>query len=205
KGKKLTTTKGTTADVLLYTALQEAGVKYSDVNVINMDMAAAVSAFIAKASDAVATWSPFDVQIEKANPTARRLTEAKDYYPKSAIMGGWVASNKMYAKNRPILVSMAKAWLDANEALLKDTDNSLKIVHKAAYSSLPLSEVTEAFAKEKIFTNDEWAKQYKDGRAAKWIGQVEQVFIALGAFTGYVPPEKFFDPSIYLDAYETRK
>lgn len=205
KGRRITTTKGTTADVLLYTALTEAGVKYSDVNVINMDMAGAVSAFIAKATDAVATWSPFDVQIEKANPTARKLTQAGDYYPKSAIIGGWVASNKMYEKNRPVLVNLAKAWLDANEALLKDTENSLKIVHKTAYSNLPYSEVAEAFAKEKVATNDEWAAQFKDGRAAKWIGQVEQVFIQLGAFPDFVPPEKFFDTSIYLEAYAARK
>ncbi|MEW6046783.1 MAG: ABC transporter substrate-binding protein [Bacillota bacterium] len=204
-GRKVTTTRGTTADVLLYIALQKAGVKYTDVNVINMDMAAAVSAFIAGASDAVSTWWPFDLYIMKNRPTARKLTQAGDYFPDAAIAGGWVASNRFYERERPTLVKLARAWLEVNELLLNDTDRSLKTIQQAAYPELDYEELLDGFRKEKVFRNEEWAGMYRDGRAAKWIGQVEEVFMRLGAFTDWVPPERFFDPSVYLEAYEAYK
>jgi hypothetical protein len=41
-------------------------------------------------------------------------------------------------------------------------------------------------------------KLYKDGTVAKWLGQVEQVFVEIGSIGNWVDPKEFFDPALYL-------
>lgn len=204
-GKQVATTRGTTAHVMLFNALKSAAMDQDAVELINMDMAAAVSAFIARAVPAVALWLPFDAQVREQNPTARVLTTAADYFPEAAIMGGWVASNSFYARNRDALKRIAQAWLEVNHMLLTDTDRALRVLHETAYSNLPYEDIDYAFNAQLNFTNDEWAEQYRSGQAAEWIGQVEQVFLEIGAFDTFVEPEEFFDTSIFLEAYDEWK
>jgi NitT/TauT family transport system substrate-binding protein len=42
-------------------------------------------------------------------------------------------------------------------------------------------------------------KLYEDGTVAKWIGQVEQVFVEIGSIGNWVDPKEFFDPKLYLE------
>jgi NitT/TauT family transport system substrate-binding protein len=202
KGRRISTTRGTTADVLLYVALTKAGVRYTDVQVINMDMAAAVGAFISGSTDAVSTWWPFDVQINRSRAGAIKVTQAGSYFPEAAIMGGWVASNAFHQNNRDAMVRIARAWLETNQQLLNDAGNSLLTIHRTGYADLAYDDIRDGYTKIKYFQNGQWAQMYRQGQAAKWIGQVERVFVELGAFPDYVPPERFFDTSIFLDAFK---
>ena len=40
---------------------------------------------------------------------------------------------------------------------------------------------------------------YQDGTVAKWIGQVQEVFVEIGSIPDVVPPETFFDPNLYIE------
>ncbi|MDR7419496.1 MAG: ABC transporter substrate-binding protein [Armatimonadota bacterium] len=202
KGRRISTTRGTTADVLLYVALTKAGVKYSDVQIVNMDMASAVGAFISGSTEAVSTWWPFDVQIGRSRPNAVKVTQAGNYFPEAAIMGGWVASNAFYQNNRDAMVRIARAWLEANQQLLNDAGNSLLTIHRAGYADLAYDDIRDGYTKIKYFQNGQWAQMYRQGQAARWIGQVERVFMEIGAFPDFVPPERFFDTAIFLEAFK---
>lgn len=202
RGKQVATTRGTTAHVFLHTALKKAGVNSSDVEIVNSAMPGAVNAFIGGAVPAVATWVPFNLEIQQRVPGAVMLDNAGNYYPEAAIMGGWVARNDLYETDKDRLNRVALAWLDTNKYIVENPDEAMKRLHEVAYSDIPLETVTESFKYEKVFPNNEWATYYKDGTAAKWIGQVEQVFVEIGAFDKYVEPKEFFDPNIYLKAYD---
>lgn len=201
KGKQIATTRGTTANVFLYTALKKAGLTESDVEIVNSAMPGAVNAFIGGAVPAVATWVPFQLDIQQRVPGAQMLDNAGNYYPEAAIVGGWVARNDLYEKDKERLNRLTLAWLDTNKYIVENSDAAMRRLHQIAYSDLPLESVTESFKYEKVFPNEEWATYYRDGTAAKWIGQVEQVFVDIGAFDKYVDPKEFFDSSIYLNAY----
>ncbi|CAN5700118.1 ABC transporter substrate-binding protein [soil metagenome] len=203
-GREISTTRGTTAHVLLVTALQGAGLGPDAADVVNMDMAAAVSAFISGAVPAVSTWWPNNAQIEAQRPGARVLTRAGDYYPDAAIMGGWVANTAFYNANRDVLVNIARAWLDANDILENQTDEALVALHEEQYQNLELADLQSGFELLQTFGNDEWAALYQDGSVEAWIGQVEQIFVDIGALESFVEPSEFFDASIFLEAYESR-
>lgn len=203
-GNELALTQGTTAHVLLATALQVNGHDPNAVDLINMDMPSAVSAFINGAVPTVSTWWPFTAQIMRERPDAVVLTEAADYFPDAAIMGGWVANTQFYEQNRDTLVALAEVWLDANEILMNDPEAALERLQAEQYPNLTLEDLTAGFEQLRSFTNDEWAERYQDGTVLNWIGQVEQVFVDIGALETFVEPSEFVDTSIFLEAYESQ-
>ena len=199
KGQKIATVKGTTAHVFLHTALKKNGIDSNkDVKIVSMDMAGAVSAFIAGAVPFVATWAPFNVLIKEKVPGAILLCSAKEFYPDAAIIGGWVATNDVYEKRKDVLTKIVKAWVPANDYLVGNPDEALKLIHAKAYSNIPFSDIKASWDAEKCQTSKEWAKLYKDGTVAKWLGQVEKVFVEIGSIGKWVDPKEFFDPNIYL-------
>ena len=201
KGKKIATVKGTTAHVFLHTALKANGIDSTkDVEIVSMDMAGAVSAFISGAVPFVCTWAPFHVMIRDKVQGATMLSSAKDYYPNAAIIGGWVASNKVYDTKKDMLKKVVKAWAKANDELVSKPDESLKLIHSKAYSNIPFSDIQASWEAQKCETSKDWVKLYQDGTVAKWIGQVEKVFVEIGSIGDWVDPKNFFDPSIYLEA-----
>ena len=203
-GAELATTQGTTAHVLLATALQANGQDPNSTEIVNMDMPSAVSAFINGAVSATSTWWPFTTQIINERPDAVVLTQAADYYPDAAIMGGWVANTRFYEENRDTRVTLAAVWLEANEILMSDPAAALAALQEEQYPNLTIDELTEGFEQLRSFTNDEWAERYEDGTVLNWIGQVEQVFVDIGALDTFVDPSEFVDTSIFLEAYESQ-
>jgi NitT/TauT family transport system substrate-binding protein len=200
KGKKIATVKGTTAHVFLHAALKENGINSTkDVSIVSMDMAGAVSAFISGAVPFVCTWAPFHVQIREQVPEAVLLSSAKEFYPESAIIGGWVATNKLYDERKDILEKIIKAWIPANDYLVGNPEEALPLIHKKAYSNIPFSDIQASWDAEKCETSEKWAELFADGTVKKWIGQVQQVFVEIGSIGDWVDPDKFFDPKIYLN------
>lgn len=199
KGQKVATVKGTTAHVFLHIALKANGLDSTkDIEIVSMDMAGAVSAFISGAVPFVCTWAPFHVQIREKVPGALLLSSAKQFYPDAAIIGGWVASNKYYETKKDVLKKIVAAWVKANDYLLNNTDEALKLIHTTAYSNIPFSDILAMWNAQKCYTSKEWVKLYEDGTVAKWIGQVQKVFVEIGSIGDWVDPKHFFDPTIYL-------
>ena len=205
KGKKIATVKGTTAHVFLHTALKNHGIDSTkDVNIVSMDMAGAVSAFISGAVDYVATWSPFNVLIRDKVPGAIMLSSAKEFYPNAAIMGGWVATNANYNDHKDMLKKIIRAWIQANDYMVNNPDEALDLIHKVAYAEIPMADLQASWKAMKVNTSQQWLPLYKDGTVAKWIGQVQKVFVEIGSVPKVVPPKNFFDPNLFIGVYENK-
>jgi len=199
KGKRIATVKGTTAHVFLHNALKANGLDSTkDVELVSMDMAGAVAAFISGAVPVISTWVPFDVQIREKVPGVKLISSAKEFYPGAAIMGGWVAANKYHETKQEVLKKIIRAWAKANDYLMAGTADALKLIHAKAYSNIPFSDIEAAWQAQKCETSKDWVKLYRDGTAAKWIGQVTQVFVEIGSIGKWVDPKEFFDTSLYL-------
>ena len=64
KGKKISTTTGTTAHVFLDNALRANNIGAGDVEIVNQRMSEAVTSFISGAVPAVALWVPFNITVK---------------------------------------------------------------------------------------------------------------------------------------------
>lgn len=200
KGQKIATTLGTTAHVFLDNALRANNVDPKSVTMVNQRMPDAVTAFISKAVPAVALWVPFNVAVKQKSPDAKMLVDASAFYPKAAIVDGWVAGNGFHDKNKDVLTRIIEAWAKANDYLVHNPDKALATLQQTRYQNVPLPELTDQFKAEKVFTSTEWRQKYADGTVTKWLQQVTDFFTAFAKIENPVPASTYFDTSLYMDA-----
>jgi NitT/TauT family transport system substrate-binding protein len=204
KGKKIATTRGTTAHDLLHQALKSVGLDSTrDVEIVNQRMSDAVTGFIAGAVPAVVLWVPFNVPIKAKAPTAKMLVDASSF-PSATIVDGWAARNDFHETQKDVLKRLIRAWMPANDFLLEKPDEALKILHDKYYQNLSTEDIGEMHRAAKWYRAAEWAKYYRDGSAAKWLNQVTTFNVEVGAIQNPVMADKYFDPSLYLDVAKER-
>jgi NitT/TauT family transport system substrate-binding protein len=199
KGKKISTTTGTTAHVFLDTALRANKVDPKDVEIVNQRMSEAVTSFISGAVPAVALWVPFNIPVRDKVPGAKMLADASAYYPKAAIVGGWAVREDYYGKNRAECANIIRGWAEANDYMIANPDAALDALQKHHYQQVPLSDLKEQFKAQKMFTSKDWKKLYSDGTVTNWLQQVTDFFVRFGGIQNPVPASKYFDPKLYLE------
>lgn len=199
KGKKISTTAGTTAQVFLDTALRAHGIDpKKDIEIVNQRMPDAVTSFISKAVPAVALWVPFNIPVRKKSPGAKMLGDASAYYPKAAIVDGWAARNDFYDKRKDVLERIIRTWVTANDYFIANSDKALAELQSKRYPNVSPSDLKEQYQAQKMFTSGHWAKLYADGTVTKWLQQVTDFFVDFAHISNSVPASQYFDPKIYL-------
>jgi NitT/TauT family transport system substrate-binding protein len=199
KGKKISTTTGTTAHVFLDNALRANNIDPKDVQVVNQRMSEAVTSFISGAVPAVALWVPFNIPVKEKVKDAKMLVDASKYYPQAAIVGGWATREDYYEKNRETCANIIRGWAEANDYMIANPEPALDALQKKHYDQVPLADLKEQFKAQKMFTSHDWRKLYADGTVTKWLQQVTDFFVRFGGIQNPVPASKYFDPKLYLD------
>jgi sulfonate transport system substrate-binding protein len=169
KGKKIVFQKGSASHYLLIKALEEAGLKYSDIQAISLPPSEARDAFIQGKIDAWVTWDPYlAVAQKKAN--ARVLRDASGI----STQGGYYMAARKFATENPKLVRLVLEeidntgqWAEKNRLqVVKLTIPHLKIdedilttmVERRTYGIRPITpeimekqqKIADLFAKEKV-------------------------------------------------------
>ena len=200
KGKKISTTVGTTAHVFLDTALNANGINPAkDVEIVNQGMAAAVTSFISGAVPAVALWVPFNIVVKDKLPSAKMLVDASKYFPKSAIIGGWATRADYFEKNQEICAKVVRGWSASNDDLIKNSATLLPIIQKNNFPQVPLPELTEQFSASKYYTSAEWKKMIQNGTATRWLQQVTDFYARVGGIQNPVPASQYFESKLMLE------
>ena len=137
KGKKVVFQKGSASHYLLIKALEEVGLKYSDIKAISMPPSDARSAFIQGKLDAWVTWDPHMALAQKT-VNARVLRDAKGI----ATQGGFYMASRNFASENPELVRLILEeidnlgqWAEAN------TQEVAKILAPELKLDLPIAEL----------------------------------------------------------------
>jgi NitT/TauT family transport system substrate-binding protein len=199
KGKQVATTRGTTAHDLLHQAMKSVGLDSTkDVEIINQRMSEAVTSFIAGAVPAVALWVPFNVAVKAKAPKAKMLTDA-GAFPSATIVDGWAARNDFHEKNKETLKKIIRAWIPANEYLISKPEEALSLLHKKYYQHLSMDDMWEMYRAAKWFKTAEWRKYYQDGSVVKWLNQVTNFNVEVGAIQNPIMADQYLDPSLFLD------
>ena len=200
KGKKVATTRGTTAHNLLHQAMKSVGLDSNkDVEIINQRMPDAVTSFIAGAVPAVSLWVPFNVSIKAKAPKAKMLTDAAAF-PSATIVDGWAARNDFYEKNQDVLKRFIRAWVPANDYIVKNPKEALEVLHKKYYANLSAEDIGEMHRATKWYSAAEWVGLYNDGSATKWLNQVTNFNVEVGAIQNPIMADKYFDAALFADA-----
>lgn len=111
KGKKVGASVGSSSHNHLLQALSQAGLKQSDITLVNLAPANMPAAYVAGQIDAALTWEPNIGLIEKAG--AKPIATTKSL---NTITGGvWVGQKDLAAKNPETLHAFLKAWRQAQK------------------------------------------------------------------------------------------
>lgn len=201
-GQQIALPIGTTAHVLLHTALVNHGVDPADVEVVNTPMGGAASSLISGAVPAAGLWIPHQFIVQQNLQGARQITSLKDYYPGVAVLGGMVANNDFYNSNQDALRGLVAAFLEANDTMLEDEEALRVSWEKAFKDDEPWEQFKRNWDTVGYPTSQEWRDHVNNGDVAKWIEVVEGVMVEIGALDQVYDPASFFDQDLFLAAYD---
>lgn len=191
KGKTVGVPKGTSGEMVLNLGLEKAGLKPSDVNIVNMEVAGAVTAYIAGKVDAVAIWSPFTVEIEKqvGKENMIKLGDNSDFYPDYSFPSSWVVSPK-FLKEKPELVEkFMKAITKTTDYKINNIEEAVKLT--AAYTGVAEDSLTEELKSIDWIDNKKMVEVFQDGSAVKWYDNLQKQFVQNGKLESAVPSGNF--------------
>ncbi|MEF2248004.1 MULTISPECIES: ABC transporter substrate-binding protein [unclassified Paenibacillus] len=191
KGKTVATQLGTSGDVVLDLALKREGMTRNDVKLINMDMAGAVSAFIAKKVDAVIVWAPYSTEVKKAagNDNVTVLADSASFSDEFVFPASWVATPDFLKKNEDKTVRFLKALHQAMDYRVEHLDEVVDYV--AELNDTPKDSVQQEVDTGVWLTGKEVQGYFADGTAKKWYEQQQKLFIDGGQLDKETPVEDY--------------
>jgi NitT/TauT family transport system substrate-binding protein len=202
-GKTIGITKGTTSELFLSLALKRAKINPAKVNVVNMDAAGKVAAFMTNKVDGISIESPYTDQIRKNNAeNTKTIQTSKDFLPKAVFPNSWIATPKFLtsAKNQAATVRFLKCLLKGQQYRIDHMDETIGMV--ADYLNQPKDIIASLVDKTNFINNREIEKIFKNRTAQKWYETQEKMFIDAGLLSNFVPADNFVKPQYLLKAFK---
>lgn len=200
KGKKIATTRGTTAHFFLHRALKKAGLDSTkDIEIVHQRMDQAVTSFVAGSVPAVALWVPLDAPIRQRAKSSVLLATSADY-PDATVVSGWSARNALINEKPEVVGRFIKGWATANDHLVGKTDEALKFLASDKYKVYSPAELRAQYATVRWNTSKDWLPHYQDGSVQRWLNQVTDFNVEVGAIKNPVRAEQYFDAAPYRKA-----
>jgi NitT/TauT family transport system substrate-binding protein len=199
KGKKVLYAQGTSGQLILALALNQAKMSLTDVETVNIpDPGSLVSACVAGQAPAAATWSPYAATILKQNPNAHVLASDGQMYPKVALPDSWMTTPDMLKNHQDVVERFIWAEMKANDYIVGNPKDAVQIT--ADFLQKPADLVAQNAPPEnsKVLKAGDLAKAYSDGTAVGWYSDLAKIFQQTGSVSTLPNTKDFtnFDPAI---------
>ena len=189
----------TKKEIILRAVLDSAGLKESDVKLVEMAVDGMTTAMISNKIDACATWSPNTVTLQKAmGDNYISLGSNADYLDKAIFPSSFITTDEYAQKNKDILVRFAQAIDKAH-------------VYRAAH----IDEVAKSVAKHVDAPEDTMLASTKEGdwdtivkiegnkdELQKIYETQQKVFLETGRIKEKVDTNQYVLYDVMLDAYK---
>ncbi|UVI29049.1 ABC transporter substrate-binding protein [Paenibacillus spongiae] len=200
KGKTVGVPKGTSGEMVLNLGIEKGGLKPEDVNIVNMDVAGAVSAYVAGKVDAVAIWSPYTLEIEKqvGKENIVKLGDNSDFFPEYVFPASWVVNPKFLEEKPELVEKFMQAIYKTTDYKLANKDEAIKLT--AEYTQVPEESLKQQLDSLEWLDNKRVADAFQDGTAKKWYDNLQKLFVQNGKMTEAVPAEQFLKTEPFIKA-----
>ena len=162
RGKKVAVEEGVVDDFLLTIALEKNGMERSDVEIVNLETGAAVEAFVAGKTDAVAAFPPFWLKALQREGS-KELISSKEF--PGAIPDLLVVSQKLIDDQPDQVQAIVNTWFDILDFMDKNPERADQIMSKRA--NVTIEELNQLKEGTKIFTIEENLEAFEDGEGIK--------------------------------------
>lgn len=180
KGKIVAYSSGTSSEDILKNSLTKAGMTMDDIQAMDMDASAIVTAMLSGGVDACATWSPNSLKILDELSDATKLTDNMTFSDTTVSLASWICMPKYAADNRDLLVRFTRA-------LFKGMDYSADEHYDevaqwvSAQTATDYESVYNQRGDAEWLTGKEVAEGAADGTVAKYYELQRDTFAAQGA------------------------
>lgn len=182
-GKKVAYSSGTSSEDILQNTLAKAGLTMDDIEAVDMDASAIVTAALSGTVDAVATWSPNSLKILEELPGATKLTDNLTFADQTVSLASWIALPDFAQENRDVLVKFTRALFKAMDYAANDhQEETSELI--AAQVAQDVDTVYDQRGDAQWLTGKEVAEGAADGTVEEYYELQKQNFIATGDVEG---------------------
>lgn len=183
KGKKVAYSSGTSSEDILLKTLAKEGMKLADVEAVDMDASAIVTAMLSGGVDACATWSPNTLKILDEMKDATKLSDNLTFKDTTVSLASWIVMPNFAKEKKDVLVRFTRALFKAMDYAAKDhQEETAELIAKRIASDKDTVYAQRGDAD--WLTGKEVAAGAADGTVEKYYELQKKDFIAAGAVEG---------------------
>ena len=180
KGKKVAYSSGSSSEDILVNSLTKYGMTMNDIEAVDIDASAIVTAMLSNGVDACATWSPNSLKILEELNGATKLTDNMTFADETVSLASWIVMPKYAEENRDTLVKFTRALFKAMDyAATEHQDETAALV--AAQVAQDKETVYNQRGDANWLTGKEVAKGAADGTVEGYYELQKQTFVKAGA------------------------
>jgi NitT/TauT family transport system substrate-binding protein len=198
KGKTVAVPEGTSGDMILQLALENAGMTKDDVKVVNMDPSTIVSAFASKQVDAAGFWYPAIETIKQQVPDLTELAKNSDFESQMTFPTAFVAGNEVVSDDKEKTEKTIAVLREAMEYRTAHMDESIELT--AEMLGVPVEQVAADAANVQVLSVEEVDQLTKDGTINEWLTTMTDYFVEAGQLEGPVDPDTYYTGDLFTGA-----
>lgn len=182
-GKKVAYSSGSSSEDILRNSLAKAGMTMDDIEAVDMDASAIVTAMLSGGVDACATWSPNSLKILEEMSDATKLTDNLTFSDQTVSLASWIALPDYAKESKDVLVRFTRALFKAMDYAANDhQQETAEIIAKQVAQD---SETVYAQRGDaQWLTGKEVAEGAEDGTVEVYYELQKSKFIELGDVKG---------------------
>jgi len=190
-GKRLATPFGTSGENFLDVVLALNGIDRSEIEVVNMDVAGAVSALSHRYVDAVSIWAPYTNEIRTmlSDSEVVSLANCMDFRDEIALPMFWVSTDDEITQKKDLLLRFVRALYRCLDDRAADLDGTARLVAgqlDKSYDAILMDTQTAEW-----LTSQSAAAYLWNGDIEGWFQVLTDFFVQKGAVKESIPLESF--------------
>lgn len=202
KGKKVGYSSGTSSEMILQYALEDAGLTMNDIEAYEMEVSSLVTAMISGSIDACAAWSPNTGTIINALGESEVVTLCTNatFANRSVSPASWIVLNGYYEKNADTVLRFTRALYKAMD-FASEKENFPKVAEWVAAQCA--TDVDTAMAQTGDATwpsSKEIVEGAQNGTIEGYYSVQQKAFLASGAVEKEVPVSDYVLFNVMVDA-----
>lgn len=200
-GKKIAIPEGTSGDMIVQLALEDAGMSLEDIEKVAMDPATVVSAFSSAQVDAAGIWYPMIDNIKEQVPELVELAQNSDFADVMQFPNVMVTGADFPEENEEITIAVLKVLRAAMDYRVDNLEETVELVAKMTDSD------AEAVAGDagngEYYKAAELDTMVEDGTIETWLTAMNGYFEKNGKIEGEtVAPAEFYTFDLFTKAGE---
>ncbi|MFK4693278.1 aliphatic sulfonate ABC transporter substrate-binding protein [Streptomyces pristinaespiralis] len=198
RGKTVAVPEGTSGDMILTLALERAGMKKSDVEIVPMDPSTIVAAFSSKKVDAAGFWYPAAATIKKQVPDLVELAKNSDFAQDVSFPTAFVAGNDLVAEQPEKAKKVLAVLREAIAYRSAHTEEAVELT--ADKLGIPAEQVKADAANVELLDLERLDALTKDGTVDKWLQGMNDYFVEAGKLKQPVDPKTYYTGDLFIGA-----